>query len=338
MLTNADIQAMVDSVIANDGRLQGAGNVAQKLIANGMNVNALRTNSTLRKDEWKHYDEAIIREARIRLPMVSLLKNAGLTYSLGGNGMARTILEYEDLNEFNDAQMSMDGLSRGDNDRPVYSLKGLPLPITHKDYDINARALASSRMRGEALDTTSAELATRKVAELLEQTLVTGSSSYAFGGYTIYGLTDFPYRNSVTLSLAWDDASKTGANIITDVSNMKQASIDDRHYGPWILVIPTGYETKLDADYDTTRGNTIRQRILAIEGISAVVVCDKLTADNVLLVQMTPDNIRMVEGLGITNVQWDSQGKLVFSFKVMTIQVPQIRADQQNRSGIIHLA
>lgn len=338
MLTNAEIQSMVEMAVAQNGTMQGAGNVAQRLLANGMRVKALRTNSTLRKDEWKHFDDAILREARLRLSMVGLLKSKGLTYSLGGNGMARTVLEYEDLNEFNAAQLSMDGLTRGQNDRPVYGLKGLPLPIAHKDYDINARALAASRMRGEALDTTSAELATRKVSELLEETLVTGSSSYAFGGYTIYGLTDFPYRNSVTLSENWDAAGKTGAEIIADVKNMKQASIDDRHYGPWALLVPTAYETVLDGDYDTTRGNTIRERILQISGIERVEVCDKLTANNVILVQLTSDTVRMVEGLDITNVQWDSQGQMVFNFKVMTIQVPQLRADQQNRSGIIHLA
>jgi len=38
----------------------------------------------------------------------------------------------------------------------------------------------------------------------------------------------------------------------------------------------------------------------------------------------------------ITTVQWESQGGMRLNFKVMAIQVPQLRADYSSQSGIAH--
>ncbi len=137
----------------------------------------------------------------------------------------------------------------------------------------------------------------------------------------------------------WDDSSKTGAEIIADVLSMKQASIDDFHWGPWKLYIPTAYETVLDSDYDpTTPGTTICERILKISGISGITVVDRLSANNVLLVEMKSDTIRLIKGMAMTNLQADTEFGFVNKYKVLTIQVPQIRSDSNGRCGIVHLA
>jgi hypothetical protein len=313
------------------------GSVAQKLMANGFNVNALRTLDTLRKDEWKHYDDVVLPAARQRLVGVSDLMSRGLVYNLP-NGMGSTVLEYEDVSDLADAQMSMDAITRGLKDRPEFSIKYLPLPITHYDFALSARVLASSRTLGRPLDTTTAELAAIKVAEKIETTLFRGSSNYSFGGGTLYGYCDVPNRNTVVLPLAWDNGSKTGELILTDVLNMKKASIAAMHYGPWVLYIPTAYETVIDGDFKAGSDKTIRQRILEIGGIMDVKVVDKLAANNVVLVQMTSDVVRIVEAMPLTTVEWSNDGGMMSQFKVMTIMVPQVRFDQNLKSGITHLS
>lgn len=318
-----------------DGFYKGeaVGPIANRLLAENFNTNALRTNATLRKDEWKFYDTAIVKEAQQRLNGVADLMSRGLTFSVAG-GFGKTVLEYEDQSDINDASVSMDGLNSGPNDRPEYDLKFLPLPITHKDFYISARVLQSSRSTGQSLDTTWAELAARKVSEKLESYLFTGSGSYTFGGGTIFGYTDFPSRNTGSLTGDWSLVGTTGANIISDVLAMKQAEIDDRFFGPYVLYIPTAYETKMDEDYKADGDQTIRERLLAIQGISDVKVSDFMPANNVVLVQMTQDVVRMVEGMPFTNVQWETQGSMMFHMKVMTINVPQIRADQSGQCGL----
>lgn len=291
---------------------------------------------TLRRDEWKQLDEAVLNISEKRLGGVQDLIDNGLVYNLG-NGMGTTVLEYHDVSDALTATMTMDGVTRGMGDRPEYTTNYLPIPIIHADYEINSRVLAASRNMGNALDTTMAERAARRVAEKLETMLFT-STSYTYGGGTIYSYLNHPDINPVTLDVHWNHSAKTGAGIVADVLEMKQASIDAFHYGPWMLYIPTAYETTLDEDYDTTRGNTIRERILAISGIKGIKVVDTLTADNVLLVQMTSDVVRLVRGMGIQNVEWTTEGQFIHKYKVMTITVPQIRSDQNGKSGIVLLA
>jgi len=302
-----------------------------------------QTNATLRRDEWKSLDEAVMQVARNRLVGIDDLVSNGLIYTLG-NAMGTTILEWHDVSESMEAVMTMDGVTRSKGDRPKFQHNYLPIPIVHVDYEINARVLAASRNMGNPLDTTSAEHAARKVAEFLEDMLFT-DTDYGYGETDdrsrnkIYSYLNFPDRNEVTLTANWDASGKTGAQIITDVLNMKQSSINAKHYGPWMLYIPTAYETELDNDYDsTTPGTTIRERILKISGIKGIKVVDRLTANNVLLVEMKSDTVRLVYGLGIQNVEWQTEGKFVNKYKVLTIQVPQIRSDQDGNCGIVHLS
>ena len=354
--------------LINDGKAQGQ--FANQLMTNGtLNVGAMRpyvseangntyitvytggdkskpvnykkiqvnTNGTLRRDEWKTLDAAILGISETRLNGVADLMAKGLVFNLG-NAMGTTVLETHDVGDALEAELTMDGISRGQNDRLEYGTNYLPIPIIHADYEINSRVLAASRALGNALDTGMAERAARKVTEKLENMLFT-STSYSFGSGTIYGYLNHPDRNQETLSLAWDDASKTGLLILDDVRAMKQASIDAKHYGPWVLYIPTSYETVLDKDYAAAKGsNTIRERILKIAGISDIKVVDTLTDDNVVLVQMTSDVVRLVKGMPIQTVQWKTEGNFINKYKVMTIQVPQVRSDQDGNSGIVHLA
>ena len=298
------------------------------------------TNATLRRDEWKHLDEALLQISETRLNGIQDLIDKGLTYQLG-NAMGTTVLEYHDISDALEADMTMDGVTRGNNDRPDFQTNYLPIPIIHADYEINARALAASRSLGNPLDTTMVERSTRKVSEYLENLLFT-STSFAFGGGTIYSYLNHPDRNQVTLTTGWDDSAKTSRQIVDEVRTLKQDSINDKHYGPWMLYIPTPYETVMDADYEdtgtTSTNQTVRERILKVDGIQGVKVVDTLPADNVVMVQMTSDVVRLVQGMPIQNVQWDVEGQFLNKYKVMTIQVPQVRSDQAGNSGVIHLA
>ncbi len=299
--------------------------------------------ATLRRDEWKTLDESLLEVSRYRLGGVSDLVDNGLVYTLG-NAMGTTVLEWHDVSDAMSADLTMDGVTRSSGDRVVFQHNYLPIPIIHVDYEINARVLAASRSLGNPLDTTSVERAGRKVLEKLENMLFT-DTTYSFGEKdsrtknTIYSYVNHPDRNQVNLSIAWNSSAMTAAGILQDVLEMKQASINDYHYGPWMLYIPTAYETVLDDDYATdTPGTTIRERILKIAGIRGIKVIDSLPADNVLLVQMTSDVVRLVRGMDLQNVEWSTEGGMVSKFKVMTIQVPQVRSDQNLRSGVIHLA
>ena len=301
---------------------------------------SLHTNATLRYDEWKHYDTAVNKAAMQRLTIVADLMSRGLVYDLGADGMGTMVLQYEDQSLMSAAQVSMDGLTKGNDDRLEYSVKLLPLPLIHKDFSINARILASSRKNNTPLDVAQAEMAARMVSETNEDMTINGYSSYSFGGGIIYGLTDVPTRNTGYLTAGWDTLGSaggaTGLSIVDDVLAMKQANINARHYGPYGVYIPTAYETPLGEDYKQFGTVSIRERILEIENIEYVHVVDKMGANQVVAVQLTSDTIRLVQGLPVTTVEWQTEGNFSYKFKVFSIIVPHVRADQNSRSGVSH--
>lgn len=343
----------------------GRGELAERVTSKGLNVGAMRpyigkdgrsyvtvykggdptsknswktlqTNApgTLRRDEWKQLDETLLTVRESRLTGTQHLIDAGLTFTLG-NAMGTTVLEYHDSSDALEAELSMDAVSRGQNDPQEFGSVYLPIPIIHVDHQINQRSLEASRSLGNPLDVTQAERAARRIMEKQEKMLFT-NESYKFGGGQIYSFTNYPDRLTDTI-VDWAGSAVTGPDIVNDVLEMKQKSIDNLFYGPWTLFIPSNFETRLDNDYSDSKGsNTIRERILAINNIDDIVVVDDLPDSNVLLVQKTTDVIRIVQGLSMQNIQWSSEGGFVNKFKVISIQVPQIRSDQNGKTGVVH--
>ena len=83
---------------------------------------------------------------------------------------------------------------------------------------------------------------------------------------------------------------------------------------------------------------TVRERVMKIGGLQDIVVVDRMPANNAVLVQTTPDVIRIINGLPMQNIEWTTEGGMVHKYKVMTIQVPQIRSTYDGKTGIAHMA
>lgn len=318
--------------IGKDGRGYSTRNLNGKPTAVPVN------NALLRYDEWKQFDDAVLKCARQRLRAVADLRTAGLTYTIP-NGMGKTVFVSENMTDPGNSVISMDGLRRAANDRPKYGIQNLPLPIIRSDFTISARQLQASRNGNTPLDTSMAEAMTRRVAEEAER-LVLGTSTEwpstnAYGGGYIYGLTTEPYVNSVTITAptasGWD-----GSALLDDILEMRQAAYDDYHYGPYALYFSPGWDRYLGADFKTNSDKSLLSRIKEIPDINAIRTLDYMTNYSILLVQMTSDVVREVIGLDFTTIQWEEQGGMELNFAVMAILVPQVRSDPNNRSGIVY--
>lgn len=291
--------------------------------------------TTLRKDDWKLLDDAIVKAAKPRLRAVGDIRGRGLQLIIP-NGLGKTVLETESQSDISAAIVSMDGLRESQRDRPTFDLTNLPLPIIHKDFSISARQLAASRNGGSPLDTTTAELAGRRVAEEAEKLLLGVSASYTYGGGTIYGLTNYPSSLSKVLT-APTVSGWTGNTLLTELLSMRTKSYDAYHYGPFAMYVAPDWDEYLDADYSSAKGdNTLRERIQKINGIESITTMDYMTDFDIVMVQMTSDVVRIVVGMEITTVQWEMVGGMQLNYKVMAIMVPQLRADSNGNTGIVH--
>jgi hypothetical protein len=323
----------IDHLVPNEnGGVSGFGVLAQAILANKFNVNQLRTNAVLRKDEWEALDTTLIDVARQRLNGVADLMSRGLTYPLS-NALGITRLEWETISNMTPAEINMSGLAESEYDRVNFELTGIPIPIIHKDFWINARVLAASRNLGQPLDTTQVALAGRLVSERLEQLLFNGGFSAGAQG-TIYGYTNHPNRNTGSVTASWTTA--TGAQIIADAIEMIGVAHADFMFGPYMIYMTGPAFVNCANDFKTESDRTILERLNVIPGIGEAKASDTLTSTNVLMIQMTQDVVDIIDGIQPTVVQWETKGGMQLNFKVMTIMVPRTKADQEGQSGIVH--
>lgn len=299
--------------------------------------------ASLTKDEWILLDEMVIKIAKQRLKAWDDLMSRGLRWDIP-NGMAKTVVQYQNRSDVSAATISMDGLRQSERDRPVYDIVNLPLPIIHKDFSFSLREVLVSRTSansmsngGNALDLSMADLSVRRVAEEVEKLLLGVTAGYSYGGGTVYGYTNFPSRNTKTMT------APTGLNpnvTLNEVLDMRKKSQDDSHFGPWVLYTSLDWDVYLDNDYILSGGTstykTLRERLSQVGGIVDIVTLDYLPTKTMLLVQLTPNVVRGIVGMPITTVDWESHGGMELNFKIMTIMVPQLRTDQNGSTGIVH--
>jgi hypothetical protein len=305
----------------------------------------------LRKDEWIMLDEAALRVARPRLRVWSDLA-ASNTLSL--DGMSIQILEHETMSDAGEAIVDMDGVQEGRTDRPRFQLEGMPLPITYSPFFFTAREIATSRRKGQPLSTLQAEQAARQVADTIEQTTLGTTTGLTFGtaanysrGPTVFGYTNHPSRNTVTLTTPTGSNSQT---TLSEVLAMRSTLYGDNMFGPFTIYNGTDWDVYLDDDHVRLETSgmaapnaTLRDRLRRIEGISDVRRADFLSPTNtggtfdLLMVSLgNGETARAVIGMPPRLIQWGTKGDQQLNFKYMAIMAPQVRSDFTGQSGINH--
>lgn len=380
-----DTPAAVDYMIPGQQKISMGGNMARLLLENELDVGTMRpyvdnkgrpcftrnrvtgwdykkrapivkgdkvlirndSTATLRTLDWIQLDEAVVKSAKQRMRVSKDLREAGLVYMLP-NGIAKTVLQFQQQSDISGATISMDGLRQSESDRPTFTTVNFPIPIIHKDFSYPLRQILASRTGYSPLDTTTAELAGRRVAEQVEQLTLgsssaafTGVATYGYGGASIYGYTNWPSRLTYTITLP-TAAGWTPQNTIDDILAMKTLSQQSNHFGPWMLYFGLAWDKYMDEDYKPTfNDTTLRQRLRTIDGILDARTVDYIGTQAVpdyslIMVQQTTDVVRMVIGMDITTVQWESHGGMQLNFKVMCVMVPQLRTDAAGQTGIVH--
>lgn len=311
--------------------------------------------SSLMHDTWQMIDRAVLRASRDRLAAWNDLMGAN---SFGGfDGMSITGLIKDTMTDPGDAKVDMDTLSDDFNDHPLFTPDILPLPIIHAGSSVSERRLAQSRNGGVPLDTTLIESSGRRCSETLEKmtigmtdlsTLTIGSST-DFTRRGIYGFRTQPDRITKTDITA--SGSFVPSTFVNEIIAMIELARAQKFFGPFVLYYSTSWDQFLARDYYaqvTAAGiinptQTVLQRVEQIKKIQSVRSLDMFTStDELLLVQMTSETVRAVNGMEFTTVQWTKDGGAQTMLRVMGIKVPDLRAQYVGQStttrkcGIVH--
>lgn len=328
----------------------------QTFVNNGLVPHTYNATS-LPYQTWQRIDSAVLRASRDRLNAWNDLAAAN-TYG-GFDGMAVTALIRDTMTDPGDAKVDMDTLTDDLNDAPLFQPDILPLPIIHAGASISQRMLAQSRNGGMPLDTTMIESSGRRCAETLEKMTI-GMTDFSgwiqgdtsiFTNTGIYGFRTHP--NRITKTDVTASASFVPSTLLSDVLAMKELARAQNFFGPFVLYYSTQWDQHMSKDYYaqvTAAGvinptETMMQRLERINGIQRIAMLDRMTGnDDLLLVQMSSETVRAVNGMEFTTVQWQVDGGAETRLRVMGIKVPDIRSQfigtsvttANRKCGVVH--
>lgn len=314
---------------------------APLIVVNAAGDTSPVTNALLRYQEWLDIDREVIQSVTSRLVGIEDLRSRSLVHNLGSIG--QTISMWQSVSEMTEANVSMDGVTAGEEDTIQFGTQQVPVPIIHKDWRLNMRRLQASRMFGESLDTTAAAVAGVMVAEASERMLFSGAP-IRVDGSTIYGYRNFPSRGTVDLAESWLTASP--AAIKADVQAMIAQMRARKYFGGFVLYIPAAWEGVLDEFFvlgDDTAGlaipgKTIRETLLALSGLEDIKVADLLGDDEeAVLVSMDKRTVDIAIAQEPTTISWQALGGMQERFKTFAAWVPRLKVDFAGNTGVVHL-
>lgn len=301
----------------------------------------LRTLAPLTDKAQVVIDNAVVEVGLQRLTFVADILAANLTYNLT-DPLSVTQLEWSTMNKVGAAQRTMSPSARGENKMPSMLPYRLPVYLTTDQFELDIRTLKMSQRIGLPLDTALVKQCTRSVNEALEDAAINGATTLdgqnlVVAGYSAPGLMNAPNAETQVLTLAAWTTVPVGLTVYNETQLMIQKLKANKKFGPYRMYVGTVIAGAMDADYDTvsgSRGLSIRERLVKIEGLDAIRTTDLMPANKVAIVQMTSDVIDMVVGQPPTVIPWTSLDGFTIHNLVMAIMIPRVRSDANGDSGI----
>jgi uncharacterized linocin/CFP29 family protein len=250
------------------------------------------------------------------------------------NGMNFSVLTHQRTGIPGRAGFSMDGLTRGPQERRTFDLAGLPLPIVSKEFSLTAREIAVSRQMGTDLDTAGAADAAISCAEEVERLTTGTSGAFAYGGYSIYGYTNFPSRLTGSLTNP-TTGGWTPNTLRNEVLAMLQALNNAWHTGPYRVYYSVPFLQYMARRYSDYEAMSTIEVLQKLPRVSSVQQADYLsTGYRIVIVEENQTVAQAVVGMELQTIQWEEHGGMELCFMVMGILVPRIRADKLGQTGI----
>lgn len=284
-------------------------------------------------DAWRRIDARAARIQRDELAVFSRLAAANsVPVDLGD-----LVSFYPKVSDSGSAQVSMDGLAIGKADQATVFFAGTPVPIIHSEAAFGWRQWAVMAKGGGMGAADSLANNQRQVVEKLEDMAINGLGSIVVGGNTIYGLKNFPDRNSGTYG-AFNLSGGTGANWATAFTTTVNALVADNSFGnATIFVNYADWMYAGQTDFAANYPKTILQRMLEMPGVREIIPCSKLAANDVIAVNNIDSGEwgSILTGMPVTTrpkARVNAEDAYVFS--VMAMAAPQFRSDANGRSHI----
>jgi len=308
------------------------------------NTNIAANADGLEYEEWRDEDDRVVPETQEVLTAVDDLINAGFVED---TSLARLVSTYQVGRDFDTdiAERSMDGRARSAEDGTITAIEGVPLPISHVDWEIPQREQQNSQNFGEDLDTMDGQRAMRAVMEDLEDLLFNGWDGVVDttdGTFSVDGYTNTSAAITGSATGDWG----TPSNVLDTIDAMRndareQGTNNNEGYlpeeeGAWFY-IPTAQWGEFTQQPDP-RGDgnmSLRERAERDYPNMEFRHAGELSAGTVVMVIQNRDVVDLADAQAPTTMNWDVEGGLSTRFKTLACRVPRIKQTFENRKGVV---
>lgn len=286
-------------------------------------------------DAWRRIDSRGAMIQRDVLNVFNRLAAADTTPV----GVGDLVSYYGQVSDSNEVNVSMDGRSTGKADQANIKYVGTPVPVLTSEARFGWRQMEVLRKSPNSLDTATIGNAQRKVAEKLEDMALNGLSSAVVGGQTIYGLRNFPQRNTATHSLTLSSA--TGAQWLAAFQSMFNQLIGDNAYGKATVFLNYGDWLYASInEFVAGYPKTILQRLQEIAQVAEIVPASKVPANEIIGVAglQTGEWGTILSAMPlVTRPKARHNAEDDYAFGVIAMAAPQLKADFDGRAQIAHI-
>lgn len=297
-------------------------------------ANKLKQNDRLPYDSYKFIDDVVSDAIKPALVLVRDLAASGFVQNI--DNLGQTFVQWESRGATPEAIQSMGLKTKGDNHRIKVTQNLLPIPITHADFEMDAREFMAGENAVQTMDTSMIAEDSYQVGRKIESVAWAGNDSMTVNGSDLPGIIDHPNRITGTMDAAWLNLARTTLDIdkaVLDVTSMKQDLVDAGYQAPYRLYVPSAYGAALDSDTSTSYQETLKDRLLKIDGIEAVEIAFELpdtnttgfTVDTICLIAWNATNIDLVSGSDIVTIPYEEPGGFSMNWKILAAQIMRIK-------------
>lgn len=298
------------------------------------NANMIGNAQTLPRDVWESWDRDSIRIQRDSMPLYDrLASRVGRSIDIG------VLLEYfGKTGDNSEARVSMDGTAKTLRDAPDIEYEATPVPIIHSGWSWGWRMVQAAEARGwDGLDVAARENATYKVATKVTSHLLDGNSQIVHGGNQLYGMRNYPGRNTRSTGVTLNGA--TGAQWVSEIKALLTLNHNDNFKVPQVILLNwTDWFYAANTDYSTAYPNkTILQRVAEIAGIQEIVPVPDLAADEIFAYVENRRVIEVVSAMPmVTRPLFRANMTDNYEFEIMTATATIFKRDSEGNCGIAH--
>ena len=309
------------AVIANRRGMDARAEVLTNQIAQTGEIigNAL----SLPRDVWGEWDREAVEIQRLEMVIFNdLAASVARPMPIG-----KLIHYFKTVSDSGSANVSLDGRSKANIDKPVFDYAGTPVPIIDSTFGFGWREMAAAESEGFALDDAGRVNALDKVAKKLEALALDGDTNIVVGSQPLYGMRTHPNRKTRTTGQALNGA--TGAQWLAEFTATVKLLRDAGIWAPVTVYLNAGdWFYAGNTDYAAGYPKTIAQRIREIDGIAAILPAPTVTAGQIIAVVKDRRVISVLNAMPVTNrAQFRANPEDDYNFVTLAAAAVEMKPD-----------